>query len=135
MSAVQDIQTDRLYTRDHEWAFESSAEVLIGITSFAVAQLGDITLVDITASVGQHLEAKQAFGTVESVKTLSDLFSPVAGIVTRINEQLAEHPELVNADCWNGSWMIAIRPDIQALAANPDLLDAEQYSKHLEALG
>jgi glycine cleavage system H protein len=110
---------------------DQANEILVGITAFAVEQLGDITLVDLSVKPGQRLEAHQTFGTIESVKTLSDLFSPISGTIVRINEELLDKPELVNADCWDKAWMIAIRPDAP-LSQSSDLLDAKSYGEHLE---
>jgi glycine cleavage system H protein len=134
MTAAKDVKPNRLYTRDHEWALIRGQEVLVGITAFAVDQLGDITLVDLSTSPGQRLDTHQCFGTIESVKTLSDLFSPIAGKVLRINQELAEHPEWVNDDCWDKAWMIAIEPD-EPVTAGADLLDASNYAAHLEQAG
>ena len=134
MSGARDVRNDRHYTRDHEWAMQTGDEVLVGITSFAVDQLGDITLVDLSVSAGQHLEAHQTFGTIESVKTLSDLFAPVSGVVQRVNDQLSEHPEWVNADCWDKSWMIALLTDAP-VSEGSELLDPAAYGKHLEEVG
>jgi len=131
MSGAKDIRPGRRYTRDHEWAIETGNEVLIGITAFAVEQLGDITLVDLSVSPGQRLEAHQAFGTIESVKTLSDLFSPISGVVLRINSELTDQPELVNEDCWDKAWMIVLQPDA-AMSQAPDLLDADAYATLLD---
>ena len=103
----------------------------LGITAFAVEQLGDITLVDLSVSPGQRLEAHQAFGTIESVKTLSDLFSPISGVVLRINSELTDQPELVNEDCWDKAWMIVLQPDA-AMSQAPDLLDADAYATLLD---
>ncbi|HEY5956522.1 MAG TPA: glycine cleavage system protein GcvH [Polyangiaceae bacterium] len=131
MSSAKDVRTDRFYTREHEWAKSADAEVLVGISAFAVDQLGDITLVDLTIKPGDKLEKHQVFGTVESVKTLSDLFAPIAGRVTRINTDLADHPEWVNDDCWEKAWMVAITPEAAPIAGN-DLLDPVAYARHLE---
>lgn len=134
MSGAKDTRPDRLYTSDHEWAIENNNEVLVGITAFAVEQLGDITLVDLSVSPGQRLEAHQAFGTIESVKTLSDLFAPISGVVVRINNELTDHPELVNADCWDKAWMVALQPDA-AISQATNLLDADSYRKLLDQVG
>lgn len=134
MSGAKDIRSGRLYTRDHEWAMQNGTEALVGITSFAVEQLGDITLVDLSVTPGQRLEAHQSFGTIESVKTLSDLFSPVSGKVLRINAELAEHPEWVNEDCWDKAWMIALQPDAP-IATATDLIDPAGYGELLEQAG
>jgi glycine cleavage system H protein len=126
-----DFRGDRRYTRDHEWARNDGGEVVVGVSSFAVEQLGDITLVSVDAKVGDTLAAGKAFGTVESVKTLSDLFAPVSGTVTRVNAELVDKPELVNEDCWDKGWMIALRPSSPAeLEA---LLDLDAYRAHVKA--
>ena len=118
------------YTKEHEWVRESGGEIAVGITAFAVEQLGDVTLVNLDVKVGDEVGAGKPFGTIESVKTLSDLYAPVAGKVVRINEALASKPELVNEDCWK-AWMIAIAP---ADAAGIDaLMDAKTYADHVKA--
>jgi glycine cleavage system H protein len=132
MGSASEIKDDRKYTKEHEWALVEGDEVLVGITAFAVDQLGDVTLVGIDAKVGATLEAHQAFGTIESVKTLSDLFAPVSGVVTRINTALESAPELINEDPWKKGWMIAIRPTKLA-AEQSGLLEAGAYKSHLEA--
>ncbi len=127
--ASEDVRADRRYTKDHEWALEEGGLVKVGITAFAVDQLGDITLVNLDVKVGDTVEEGKAFGTIESVKTLSDLFAPLSGTIESINGALENRPELVNEDCFGGAWMIAIRPsDPNALAG---LLDAAAYSAFL----
>jgi glycine cleavage system H protein len=125
------IPADLRYTKDHEWTRASGSEVVVGITAFAVEQLGDVTLVNFDVKVGDDITAGQAFGTIESVKTLSDLYAPVAGKVIRLNEVLSTKPELVNEDCYGKAWMIAIAP------SNPKavdaLMDASTYSEHVKA--
>jgi glycine cleavage system H protein len=121
------VPTDRRYTKEHEWARASAGEVAVGITAFAVEQLGDITLVNFDVKVGDEVGAGKAFGTIESVKTLSDLYAPIAGKIVRINGELANKPELVNEDCYGKGWMIAIAPkDPKAIEA---LLDAKAYAE------
>src|SRR5215213_1008155 len=97
--ASDEVKTDRRYTKDHEWAKAVGPTVVIGITAFAVDQLGDITLVNLDVKPGDTITAGKAFGTIESVKTLSDLFAPVSGKVERVNTHLETTPELVNEDC------------------------------------
>src|SRR6188508_852000 len=109
MSAATEVKDDRKYTKDHEWALEQNGEIVVGISAFAVDQLGDITLVNLDVKPGDAVEAHKAFGTIESVKTLSDLFSPVSGQVVRVNAELIEHPELINEDPWQRGWMVAIK--------------------------
>jgi glycine cleavage system H protein len=106
-----DVPAGFQYTKDHEWAKTSGGEVLVGVTRFAVEQLGDITLVVIDAKVGDTVKVGQSFGTIESVKTLSDLFAPVSGKVLRVNGELEGKPELVNEDCYGKAWMVAIAPE------------------------
>jgi glycine cleavage system H protein len=131
--ASDDVRSDRRYTKDHEWAKAAGGEVVIGITAFAVDQLGDITLVNLDVKAGDTLTAGKAFGTIESVKTLSDLFAPISGKVTRVNAALESKPELVNEDCYEGAWMIAVAPSD---AGEVDkLLDAAGYTELLKTSG
>ena len=102
--------------------------VLLVQEGAAVDQLGDITLVGLDVKVGDTVEAGKTFGTIESVKTLSDLFAPVSGKITRINDKLEDNPELVNEDCWDAGWMVAIEPT----DAGGELMDAAAYAKHVE---
>ena len=132
MSAATETKNDRKYTKEHEWARTENDEIVIGITAFAVDQLGDVTLVGLDVKPGDAVQIGKPFGTIESVKTLSDLFAPVSGIVTRLNSELESKPELVNEDPWGKGWMIAIRPskfDEEKAA----LLDAASYKSHVAA--
>jgi len=125
------VPDDLRYTKDHEWARPGGAEVAVGVTAFAVEQLGDVTLVSIDVKVGDTVTAGKAFGTIESVKTLSDLFAPIAGKVVHVNDALTGKPELVNEDCYGKAWMISLAPtDPKALGA---LMDASAYREHLKA--
>lgn len=128
--ASDDVKDDRKYTKDHEWAKKEGGEVLVGITAFAVDQLGDITLVNLDVKAGETITAGKAFGTIESVKTLSDLFAPVSGKISRINGDLEKSPELVNDDCYGKAWMIAIEPSD---AEYDGLLDAAAYAEVLKS--
>jgi glycine cleavage system H protein len=128
--ASDHVETDRRYTKDHEWAKLDDGKVVVGITAYAVDQLGDITLVNIDVKEGDKLTAGKAFGTIESVKTLSDLFSPVSGVVERVNHDLETKPEIVNDDCYGRAWMIAI-----TLSDSDEvngLLDADAYKELLK---
>ncbi len=128
--ASDDVKDDRRYTKDHEWAKATAARSLVGITAFAVEQLGDITLVNLDVKAGDTLTAGKAFGTIESVKTLSDLFAPLSGKVARVNPALEDKPELVNEDCWEAAWMIGIAPsDASELDG---LLDPSAYAELLK---
>ena len=93
------------YTKDHEWILVEGNTATVGITDFAQRELGDIVFIDINA-VGKALAAEEIFGTVEAVKTVSDLFIPVAGTITEINPAIESSPELVNSDPYGEGWMI-----------------------------
>ncbi len=131
MSAAKDVKSDRKYTKEHEWAKTEGEDLVVGITAFAVDQLGDITLVSLDVKVGDQVSEGKPFGTIESVKTLSDLFAPVTGTVTRVNGALESSPELVNEDCWGKGWMVAIKPS--TAGSDQALLDASAYQGHLES--
>ena len=118
------------YTKDHEWAKVEGKKVTVGITAFAVEQLGDITLVTIDAKPGDELTAGKGFGTIESVKTLSDLFAPISGKVLEVNKALDAAPESVNEDPYGKAWMIVIEA---ADSASVDaLMDKDAYEKHVK---
>jgi len=114
------------YTKDHEWIKLDGDIATIGITEFAQSELGDIVYVEIE-SKGKPLSAETVFGTVEAVKTVSDLFLPVSGTITEVNPALESQPELVNTDPYEQGWMVKMKVD------NPDdvakLLDASAYEK------
>lgn len=112
------------YTNEHEWIRVEGDIAYVGITDYAQGQLGDIVFVDIP-TVGETLEAGETFGTIEVVKTISDLFLPLAGEILEQNEALEENPELVNKDPYGEGWLIKMKP-ADASAAE-DLLDAEAY--------
>lgn len=118
------------YTSEHEWIRLEGEVAYIGITDYAQEQLGDIVFVDIQ-TVGETLEAGEVFGSIEVVKTVSDLFLPVAGEVLEANEALADQPELVNKDPYGEGWLIKIKP-----ASNADfdaLMDAAAYKDIINA--
>jgi glycine cleavage system H protein len=119
------------YTKDHEWAKVDGKRLTVGITAFAVEQLGDITLVTIDAKVGDELTAGKAFGTIESVKTLSDLYAPLSGKIVEVNKELDGKPELVNEDCYGKGWMVAI--EITDPAALSELFEQKAYADHVKA--
>ncbi len=118
------------YTKDHEWTKTSGNRVTVGITAFAVEQLGDITLVNLDVKVGDEIAAGKAFGTIESVKTLSDLFAPVSGKIVEINKDLDQKPELVNEDCYDKGWMVVI--EATEPSATNQLLDETAYAEHVK---
>ena len=112
------------YTNEHEWIRVEGDIAYVGITDYAQEQLGDIVFV-VIPTVGETLEAGETFGTIEVVKTISDLFLPLAGEILEQNEALEENPELVNKDPYGEGWLIKMKP-ADASAAE-DLLDAEAY--------
>ena len=112
------------YTKEHEWIRIEGDIAYVGITDYAQEQLGDIVFVDIPTE-GETLEKEEVFGTIEVVKTISDLFLPVSGEILEQNEALADNPELVNKDPYGEGWLIKIKPN-DANDVN-DLLDAEAY--------
>ena len=118
------------YTSEHEWIRVEGDVAYVGITDYAQEQLGDIVFVDIP-TVGETLEGGEVFGTIEVVKTISDLFLPVAGEVLEQNETLEEKPELVNTDPYGEGWIIKIKP--ANVADVEGLLDAEGYKKVVNA--
>jgi glycine cleavage system H protein len=114
------------YTKDHEWVKLDGNIATIGITDFAQRELGDIVYVDIN-TVGKSLNAEEVFGTVEAVKTVSDLFLPVAGTIKEINPVLEKQPELVNNDPYNEGWMVKV--EVADVASVEKLMSAEEYGQ------
>ncbi|MFV0605957.1 MAG: glycine cleavage system protein GcvH [Niabella sp.] len=112
------------YTKDHEWISLDGNVATIGITDFAQGELGDIVYVEVE-TVGQALQANDVFGTVEAVKTVSDLFLPVSGTITALNDALANAPELVNTDPYGEGWMVKMT--VNNVADVEALLDAAAY--------
>ena len=116
------------YTQDHEWLRKDGQVAVVGITDHAQHQLGDIVFVELPA-IGTKVKQGQSFGTVESVKAVSDLFAPVSGEVTEINEALKDGPEKVNSDPYGEAWMVKLTP---ANAGEVEkLLTPDQYEKHV----
>ena len=113
------------YTKDHEWISIEGDVATVGITDFAQGELGDIVYVEIE-KIGENFSKEEVFGTVEAVKTVSDLFMPLAGEIIDINEELNEKPELVNEDPYGQGWMIKIKINSSGIS---DLLNSEQYKK------
>lgn len=112
------------YTKEHEWVSLEGDVATIGITDFAQKELGDIVFVEIE-TVGQQMAANEVFGTVEAVKTVSDLYLPVSGTILEVNPDLAAAPEAVNSDPYGNGWMIKVKVDNPADV--DQLLDAEAY--------
>ncbi len=119
-----DVPGDLRYTEDHEWVRLEGDEGVVGITAYAADELGDVVFVELPKA-GRHLKRSEVFGVIESVKTASDLYAPVAGEVVAVNEALATAPELVNADPHGDGWMIRVRADEPG--ATDGLLDADAY--------
>ena len=114
------------YTKDHEWIRTEGNEAYIGITEFAQQELGDIVYIDIN-KVGEEIAAEEVFGTIEAVKTVSDLFMPVTATVLEINKKLDSQPELVNSDPYGEGWIIKV--SLSDAAAVDGLLSADAYAK------
>ncbi len=112
------------YTKDHEWILVDGDVVTIGITDFAQGELGDIVFVEIETE-GETIDKEEVFGTIEAVKTVSDLYMPVTGEIIEVNADLEDKPELVNQDPYEGGWMIKIKMSDSAEADS--LLSAEEY--------
>ena len=115
--------SDRKYTKEHEWVSIDGTQARVGITDYAQKQLGDVVYLELP-DVGRTLNKGESFGSVESVKAVSDLYSPLAGEVTEVNRALAERPETVNSDP-HGAWMIVMK----VTGETDDLLDAAQYAE------
>ncbi|MEX1336461.1 MAG: glycine cleavage system protein GcvH [Candidatus Limnocylindrales bacterium] len=121
-----DVPQSLRYTKDHEWLRTEGGEAVVGITAYAAEELGDIVFVELP-EVGRVLSKDEAFGVIESVKTASDIFAPVAGEVVAVNEALAEAPELVNGEPYEGGWMVRLKLDDPA--AGEALMDAAAYEE------
>ncbi len=118
------------YTKDHEWIRVEGDDVFVGITDYAQGELGDIVFVEIETE-GEELAKEEVFGTIEAVKTVSDMFMPVGGEVLEVNEKLEESPEVVNNDPYGDGWLIKIK--LADMAEIEELLDAAAYKALLEA--
>lgn len=114
------------YTKDHEWLRQEGETAVIGITDFAQGELGDIVFIEVE-TIGETLDKEETFGTIEAVKTVSDMFMPVAGEVIEFNASLVEKPEKVNQDPYGDGWIVKIKISDPAQIA--DLLDADQYKE------
>lgn len=117
---------DLLYSEEHEWVKKEGDKVRIGITDFAQDELGDIVFVELP-EVGDELEADEPFGSVESVKTVSELYAPISGKVVEVNEDLEDSPEFVNESPYEKAWMVVVEPSDEA--EFDELLSAEQYEE------
>ena len=118
------IPAELKYTNDHEWVKLEGDIATVGVTEFAQGELGDVVYVEVE-TLGENLEAEEVFGTIEAVKTVSDLFMPLSGEVLEINEAIEDEPEIVNEDAYGKGWMIKIK--VSDSAKYDSLLSAEEY--------
>ncbi|MCB2206956.1 MAG: glycine cleavage system protein GcvH [Bacteroidetes bacterium] len=124
------VPANLLYTDDHEWVRVEGDEAVIGITDFAQNELGDIVFVEVE-TLDEELDKGDTFGTIEAVKTVSDMFMPVGGTVSEVNEALEDTPEIINSDPYGDGWIIKIKiGDVGELDA---LLDADAYKNSIES--
>ena len=127
---MANVPEDLHYSKDHEWIRVDGGEAIIGITDYAQNSLGDVVYVELP-KLGDEFPANQSFGSVESVKAVSEVFTPIAGEVTKINESLADEPEKVNADPYGDGWMIRIR--MSSPGEVDSLLTAAEYEDFTKA--
>ncbi len=118
------------YTKDHEWVKIEGDTATIGITDFAQSELGDVVFVEVDA-VGEELDKEETFGSIEAVKTVSDLFMPLGGEVTEFNEALEDAPDTINKDPYGKGWIIKMK--ISDASEADDLMSAEDYKEHVDA--
>tara|TARA_B100000287_G_C20194901_1_gene607691 strand:- start:143 stop:520 length:378 start_codon:yes stop_codon:yes gene_type:complete len=123
------IPEDLIYTEEHEWVKVIEEKAIIGITNFAQSQLGDIIFLELP-DVADKIIAGEPFGEIEAVKTVSELYAPVNGIIIEVNNSLEDFPEKVNQDCYGDGWIVKIKPENKI--DKKDLLDHEQYRKIIE---
>src|SRR5699024_6641107 len=122
------LPNELLYSKEHEWVRRESSDVRIGITDFAQSELGDIVFVELP-EVGDTIEVDEPFGSVESVKTVSELYAPISGTVVEVNEDLEDSPEYVNESPYEQAWMVIVEPSNDEEL--DDLLSAEDYESHI----
>jgi glycine cleavage system H protein len=127
-----EIPDELLYSREHEWVRMEGKEAVVGITDFAQKQLHEIVYVEVKAE-GSLVEQNQTMGTVESVKSVSDVFSPVTGKIIKVNKELSDSPELLNQDPYKKGWLARISP-VDLKKDKGRLLTAEQYGQYLETM-
>jgi glycine cleavage system H protein len=121
---------DRRYTKEHEWVLLEGDRARVGITDYAQKQLGDVVFLELP-EVGRQLKAHEVFGTVESVKAVSELFAPLSGEVVEVNADLPQNPEKINSDPYGGAWMMTLKLSDPGQAAA--LLDAAAYRAYVES--
>ena len=120
------IKSELKYTKDHEWVKVEGNQAIIGITDYAQGELGDIVYVEVEA-LGENLQKEEIFGSVEAVKTVSDLFLPVSGKITELNEDLEDNPELINEDPYGKGWIIKM--EIEDSSELEELLNSDSYKE------
>jgi glycine cleavage system H protein len=123
------IEKNYKYSKTHEWVKVEGDEAYVGISDYAQQQLGDIVFVEVETE-GEELDKEEAFGTIEAVKTVSDIYMPVSGEVLEFNEKLEDNPDLINKDHYGQGWIIKIK--ISDKAELDDLMDADTYKKEIE---
>lgn len=121
-----------VYTKEHEWAKEAGPVVRVGVTDYAAKTLNDVVYVTLP-KVGEKVTQFKVMGTVESIKAVSELYSPFSGTVTKVNQALDSHPELVNKSPYEEGWLVEIKPD-QPGPERRNLLDSKSYAAHIESL-
>ena len=121
-----EIKSELKYTKDHEWVKVEGNQAIIGITDYAQGELGDIVYVEVEA-LGENLQKEEIFGSVEAVKTVSDLFLPVSGKITELNEDLEDKPELINEDPYGKGWIIKM--EIENSSELDELLNSDSYKE------
>jgi glycine cleavage system H protein len=126
------IPDDLMYTKEHEWAKEEGGIVRVGITDYAAKTLNDVVYVT-SPKANDTVEQMKSIGTVESIKAVSEIYSPVSGMVVNINAQLDSHPELVNKSPYGEGWLVEVKPSNYA-SERKALLDAKAYAAHLNTL-
>jgi glycine cleavage system H protein len=126
------IPEELMYTKEHEWAKEEGGVVRIGITDYAAKTLNDVVYVT-SPKVNDKVGQMKTMGTVESIKAVSEVYSPISGTVTRVNSELDSHPELVNKSPYGEGWLVEVKPSDLA-TEREGLLDAKAYAAHLSAL-
>ena len=124
------VPSDLLYTKTHEWARRDGAEVVVGVTSHAQEELRDVVFVELPKT-GRSVKQSEAVAVIESVKAAFDIYAPISGTVSRVNDAVAKSPQLVNQDCYGVGWLYALTPS--APAELDGLLPADAYSKQIQA--
>lgn len=125
---MAEVPEDLKYTKDHEWARQNEAVAVVGLTDHAQRQLGDVVFVELP-SVGDRFEAGEPFGSVESVKAVSEVYAPVSGQVTKVNEQLADYPENINTEPYGEGWLIEIQ--MADASQTAELITAAEYTDYI----